>query len=196
MKKIISVCLYICLMSGCDKSFNHGRPANAVVEDKGSECVETHSLASDTSNAPASALQPTPTPTPTVRSKPNSDHLEELCGKGNVYPYFLHSALSYAVNTTLLVWSAQFNEELGKFLGILRMSSVFSFPVHVALTNHSLLLKSKISLAFLAADTLLSLINLKVAKVTALVLAVQFIFEFVRVIAYPHIWFSISNVGV
>ncbi|MCA6080004.1 MAG: hypothetical protein LE169_03860 [Endomicrobium sp.] len=47
MKKIICICICICLMSGCDKSLSHGRPANAVVEDTGSEA--THSLPSDTS---------------------------------------------------------------------------------------------------------------------------------------------------
>jgi hypothetical protein len=37
MKKIISVCLCICLMSGCGKSLSHGSPVNSVVEDTGSE---------------------------------------------------------------------------------------------------------------------------------------------------------------
>jgi hypothetical protein len=63
MKKIISVCLCICLMSGCDKSLSHGSPVNSVVKDTGSEGVSTHSLTSNTSNAPASELQPTPSPT-------------------------------------------------------------------------------------------------------------------------------------
>ncbi|MCA6085791.1 hypothetical protein [Candidatus Endomicrobiellum agilis] len=48
MKKIICVCLCIFLSSGCDKSLSHGRPVNAVVEDKA-----PHSLTSDTSKAPA-----------------------------------------------------------------------------------------------------------------------------------------------
>ncbi|MCA6085185.1 hypothetical protein [Candidatus Endomicrobiellum agilis] len=64
MKKIISVCLCICLMSGCDKSLSHGRPANAVAEDKGSEGVPTQSLTSDTPNASASEPSNTPIPIP------------------------------------------------------------------------------------------------------------------------------------
>ncbi|MCA6085657.1 hypothetical protein [Candidatus Endomicrobiellum agilis] len=64
MKKIISVCLCICLMSGCGKLLSHGRPANAVAEDKGSEVVPTHSLTSDTSNASASEPSNTPAPEP------------------------------------------------------------------------------------------------------------------------------------
>ncbi|MCA6085559.1 hypothetical protein [Candidatus Endomicrobiellum agilis] len=59
MKKIISVCLCICLMSGCDKLLNHGRPVNTVVEDKA-----PHSLPSNTPNASASVPSNTPAPTP------------------------------------------------------------------------------------------------------------------------------------
>ncbi|MCA6080364.1 MAG: hypothetical protein LE169_05730 [Endomicrobium sp.] len=57
MKKIIC----ICLMSGCDKLLSHGRPVNAVTEDKA-----PHSLTSDTSNTPV------PTPEPS-KSAPSSD---------------------------------------------------------------------------------------------------------------------------
>ncbi|MCA6079483.1 MAG: hypothetical protein LE169_01110 [Endomicrobium sp.] len=53
MKKIICICICICicifLTSGCDKSLSHGRLANTVVKDRGSEGVSTHSLPSDTS---------------------------------------------------------------------------------------------------------------------------------------------------
>ncbi|MCA6079486.1 MAG: hypothetical protein LE169_01125 [Endomicrobium sp.] len=61
MKKTICICICICicLMSGCDKSLSHGRPVNAVVEDKA-----THSLTSDTLNASAPEPSNTPTPTP------------------------------------------------------------------------------------------------------------------------------------
>ncbi|MCA6079594.1 MAG: hypothetical protein LE169_01675 [Endomicrobium sp.] len=64
MKKIISVCLCICLMSGCDKLLRHGRPVNTAVEDIGSEGVPPHSLTSNTSNASASEPSNTPIPTP------------------------------------------------------------------------------------------------------------------------------------
>ncbi|MCA6080366.1 MAG: hypothetical protein LE169_05740 [Endomicrobium sp.] len=54
MKKIIC----ICLLSGCDKSLSHGRPVNAVAEDKA-----PHSLTANTSNASASVPSITPAPT-------------------------------------------------------------------------------------------------------------------------------------
>ncbi|MCA6085575.1 hypothetical protein [Candidatus Endomicrobiellum agilis] len=61
MKKTICICICICLMSGCGKSLRHGRPVNAVAEDKGSEGVSTHSpLTSDTSNASASTPEAQP----------------------------------------------------------------------------------------------------------------------------------------
>ena len=70
MKKIISVCLCICLMSGCDKLLNHGRPVNTVVEDKA-----PHSLPSNTPNASASVPSntPAPTPEPSKSAQPASD---------------------------------------------------------------------------------------------------------------------------
>ena len=58
-------------MSGCDKSLRHGRPVNAVAEDRGSEGVSTHSLTSDTS-ALAPSNTPAPTPEPS-KSAPSSD---------------------------------------------------------------------------------------------------------------------------
>jgi hypothetical protein len=79
MKKIISVCLCICLMSGCDKSLRHGSPANAVVEDKGSEGVPTHSLTSDTS-----ALVPSNTPAPTPEPQPLSDSADTGSSVGKI----------------------------------------------------------------------------------------------------------------
>jgi hypothetical protein len=51
-------------MSGCDKLLRHGRPVNAVAEDKGSEGVPTQSLTSDTPNASASEPSNTPIPIP------------------------------------------------------------------------------------------------------------------------------------
>jgi hypothetical protein len=75
MKKIISVCLCICLMSGCGKSLRHGRPVNAVVEDKGSEGVPTHSLTSDTS-ALTPSNTPTPTPEPSNPALPASGNVD------------------------------------------------------------------------------------------------------------------------
>jgi hypothetical protein len=33
VKEIISVCLCICLVSGCNKLLSHGSPVNSVVED-------------------------------------------------------------------------------------------------------------------------------------------------------------------
>ncbi|MCA6085762.1 hypothetical protein [Candidatus Endomicrobiellum agilis] len=70
MKKIICICICICLMSGCDKSLRHGRPANAVVEDKGSEGVPTHSLTSNTSASKPSNT-PAPTPEPSKSALPS-----------------------------------------------------------------------------------------------------------------------------
>jgi hypothetical protein len=49
MKKIVSVCLCICLMSGCDKSLSHGSPVSSVTKDTGSEA--TPSLTSNASAA-------------------------------------------------------------------------------------------------------------------------------------------------
>jgi hypothetical protein len=73
MKKIISVRLCICLMSGCDKPLSHGRPVNAVAEDKGSEAP--HSLTLNTSNASASVSSKTPVPIsePSKSAPPLSD---------------------------------------------------------------------------------------------------------------------------
>ncbi|MCA6084971.1 hypothetical protein [Candidatus Endomicrobiellum agilis] len=64
MKKIICICICICifLTSGCDKLPDHGRPADIVVKDKGSEAP--HSLTSNTPNASAPAPSNTPAPTP------------------------------------------------------------------------------------------------------------------------------------
>ncbi|MCA6080347.1 MAG: hypothetical protein LE169_05635 [Endomicrobium sp.] len=78
MKKIISVCLCICLMSGCDKLLSHGRPANAVVEDKVSEGVPTHSLTSDASNTPA------PTPEPSKSALPASGNVDTGSSVGKI----------------------------------------------------------------------------------------------------------------
>ncbi|MCA6084973.1 hypothetical protein [Candidatus Endomicrobiellum agilis] len=89
MKKIICVCLCICLMSGCDKSLRHGRPANAVAEDKGSEGVSTHSLTSDTS-ALAPSNTPAPTPEPSKSALPASDTADTGSSVGK-----------YAVNAVL-----------------------------------------------------------------------------------------------
>ncbi|MCA6085568.1 hypothetical protein [Candidatus Endomicrobiellum agilis] len=78
MKKIISVCLCICLMSGCGKPFRHGRPVNTAVEDKGSEGVPTHSLTSDTSNASA------PTPEPSKSALPASGNVDTGSSVGKI----------------------------------------------------------------------------------------------------------------
>ena len=74
MKKIVCMCICIFLASGCGKLPNHGRPANTVVEDKGSEGVSTHSLTSNTPKTSASESSNTPAPTPEPsKSAPSSD---------------------------------------------------------------------------------------------------------------------------
>ncbi|MCA6079584.1 MAG: hypothetical protein LE169_01625 [Endomicrobium sp.] len=81
MKKIISVCLCICLISGCDKLLNHGRPVNTAVEDKA-----PHSL---TSNTPASV--PSNTPIPTPEPSKSAQPLSDTADTGS-------SVVKYAVN--------------------------------------------------------------------------------------------------
>ena len=105
---------------------------------------------------------PTFTTKLTAPYKPLSKRLEELCGnKGNGCSCLWHSWFSFTVNASLILlvmkdYSVR-GVKLNKFFGILRMFSIFSFPVHAALTDLSFLLKSKISLASLAVDTWLSL---------------------------------------
>ncbi|MCA6085184.1 hypothetical protein [Candidatus Endomicrobiellum agilis] len=91
MKKIISVCLCICLMSGCDKSLRHGRPVNAVAEDKGSEGVPTHSLTSDASNASALAPSntPAPTPEPSKSALPASGNVDTGSSVWKIFAFIL-----------------------------------------------------------------------------------------------------------
>ncbi|MCA6084719.1 hypothetical protein [Candidatus Endomicrobiellum agilis] len=97
MKKIISVCLCICLMSGCDKLLSHGRPANAVVEDKGSEGVSTHSLTSDTSNASASTPEAQPASDSAVSSSWISWHgYVPTINVNNSVLYWTLNAVGYA----------------------------------------------------------------------------------------------------
>ncbi|MCA6085456.1 hypothetical protein [Candidatus Endomicrobiellum agilis] len=95
MKKIISVCLCICLISGCDKSLSHGRPANTAVEDKGSEGVPTQSLTSNTS-ALAPSNTPAPTPEPS-KSAPSSDSADTGISVGKYVGYSVVVILSVIV---------------------------------------------------------------------------------------------------
>ncbi|MCA6080054.1 MAG: hypothetical protein LE169_04100 [Endomicrobium sp.] len=93
MKKIICICICICifLSSGCGKLLDHGRPADTVVEYKGSEAP--HSLTSDTPNASAPEPSNTPAPTPEPsKSVPSSDTADT----GS-------SVKKYAVNALLCV---------------------------------------------------------------------------------------------
>ncbi|MCA6080166.1 MAG: hypothetical protein LE169_04675 [Endomicrobium sp.] len=133
-----------------------------------------------------------PTPTPTVRSNLDLDPVKELCGnKKNVISYVLHSVLSYAVNSMLTTPHFSVNCSVGglNLSKFFRMVSVFSFPVHAALTNLSFLSKPKISLAFLAVDTLLSLYRLitKNTSINDIFDKTQSVLEAVRFVAYPHI---------
>jgi hypothetical protein len=76
-------------MSGCDKPLRHGRPVNAVVKDKGSEGVPTHSLTSDTSNASASepSNTPAPTPEPSKSAPPASGNVDTGSSVGKYVGY-------------------------------------------------------------------------------------------------------------
>jgi hypothetical protein len=101
--------------------------------------------------------------------------------------------LSCCVNGAILLflWAQNYSVrdvKLNKFLRILRMFSVFSFPVHAALINPSFLLKSKISLVALLLDTRLSFF-----KLHDLVAYFQFALETVRFFAYPHILYIILS---
>jgi hypothetical protein len=72
------------------------------------------------------------------------------------------------------------------------MVSVFSFPVHVYLTNPSFLSKSKLSLTALAADTCLSLYSLITKNPTLIfnieIGYIQFVLELIRAFAYPNVF--------
>ncbi|MCA6080420.1 MAG: hypothetical protein LE169_06020 [Endomicrobium sp.] len=200
MKRIISLLLVAILVSGCGRLQSGGNaenfddvsgvgkhthtplssdPANLPVPTPPTNPAKSPALAPQSSNASASELQPMPSPTVSV--KPDLNPLEELCGgRKKDYLYFGHSVLSYFVNSTLILVVSEFPSLY--FLRILRMFSVFSFPVHVYLTNPSFLSKSKLSLSLLAVDTCLSLFKLNQGVFFA-----HLILELVRFYAYPHI---------
>ncbi|MCA6080421.1 MAG: hypothetical protein LE169_06025 [Endomicrobium sp.] len=98
MKKVISVCLCICLMSGCDKSLSHGRPVNTAVKDRGSEGVSTHSLTSDTPNASAS----------TPEAQPASDSADTGISVGKYFGYAVALAFVFYGGYKLLYRFARF----------------------------------------------------------------------------------------
>ena len=170
MKKIICICICICICS----SFGCGRLADNV------------SPAPQSQNAPASELQPIPNPT--AYANPDLNSVDELFGnKKNVDSYITHSTLSFGVNVMLVILATDFPSLY--FLKILRMVSVFSFPVHVALTNPSFLSKSKLSLTALAVDTYLSLFRLNQGVALA-----QIILEVFRYLMYPHVLIALSYI--
>jgi hypothetical protein len=124
------------------------------------------------------------------------DTLEEICGKGNIGLYVCHSFLSCML--TLFFFPTNYCSSCTiMFFRILRMVSDFSFPVHVALTNPSFLSKSKLSLTALAADVCLSLYGLIKSPlfVSNTIFNIHCFLGLFRLLAYPHIWFSLINVG-
>jgi hypothetical protein len=177
------------LVSGCGRLHNGG---NAENFDDTSGVVTHTPLSSEPANLPVPTL---PTPNPTTTSKPDLDHIDELCGQGNVAPYYIHSVLSFFVNAALISMPCSYC--VSNFLGILRMFSVFSFPVHAYLTNPSFLSKSKISLASLAADTWLSLCWLITKNPSmrfyntdgtdGIAFKTQYILELAQLFTYPYI---------
>jgi hypothetical protein len=174
MKKVMSLFLIAVLISGCNRMIDNVSPA--------SQSSKAPAPVPKSQNAPASELQPSPTPAPIVHANPDLDPVEELCDNENFFDlYYSHAVLSFGVNSVLLLL-ADCCPSLYYFFTIIRMCSVFSFPVHVYLTNPSFLSKSKVSLFLLAVDTCLSLCRLNRGVVLA-----QTIFETVRFVAYPHI---------
>ena len=122
MKKIICVCLCICLISGCDKSFNHGRPVNAVAEDKGSEGVSPHSL---TSNTPAPTSE-------SSKSAPSSDSAvsSSLLSWHWWFPTINinNSIVKYAVNIGVYSLAVYY----GVYKPLYRFAKIKK-PIHIAL---------------------------------------------------------------
>jgi hypothetical protein len=84
-------------MSGCDKSLRHGRPANAVVEDKA-----PHSLTSNTSNA--SAPEPSNTPNPTPEPSKSVQPLSDTADTGNSVAKVSFCIVVLAKNLLCLRW--------------------------------------------------------------------------------------------
>ncbi|MCA6085574.1 hypothetical protein [Candidatus Endomicrobiellum agilis] len=185
MKKIICICICICICSsfGCGRLQSGGNAENL---DDTSRVVKHTPLSSDPANLPVPT--PPPIPNPTVQSNRDIAFLDEFCGKGNGVPYFCYSALSSVINSVLISIECS-SHCASMFLRILRMFSVFSFPVYVYLTNPSFLSKSKASLSLLAVDTCLSLLWFvtKNPSVISCIWYAQFILEVFRVVAYPHI---------
>jgi hypothetical protein len=102
MKEIVSVCLCICLMSGCGKLLNHVRPVDTVVEDKA-----TPSLPPNTSNASVAVPSKTPVPIsePSKSAPPVSDGAVSSswisCHWGFPTNNINNSIIKYAVNIGL-----------------------------------------------------------------------------------------------
>jgi hypothetical protein len=182
MKRIISLFLVAILVSGCARLQSGGNAENL---DDTSRVVKHTPLSSDPANLPVPT--PSPIPNPTVQSNRDIAFLDEFCGKGNGAPYYWHSTLSFGVNLALISIECS-SHCASMFLRILRMVSVFSFPVHVYLTNPSLLSQSKLSLTALAVDTCLSLwwLITKNPLVISRMWYAQYILEVFRAFTYPH----------
>ncbi|MCA6080325.1 MAG: hypothetical protein LE169_05510 [Endomicrobium sp.] len=189
MKKIICICICICSSFGCGRLQSGG---NAEKFDDTSGVGKHTPLSSDPANLPVPTTSPIPNPTAYANPDLNSVD-EELFGK-NINSYITHSTLSFFVNAMLVIFAADFPSLY--FLRILRMVSVFSFPVHVALTNPSFLSQSKLSLTALAADTCLSLFGLitKNPSVISRICNIQVALEIFRLVTYPHVLLACSYI--
>ena len=164
MRKVISLFLIAVLISGCNR------------------------MADNVSSAPQSLNAP-------ASDKSDLNPVEELCGsEENVGLYYLYAGLSTGLNVVFLMMADECSLHcVSMFLTMLKMVSAFSFPVYVYLTNPSFLSKSKLSLTALAADTCLSLYKLITKNPTLIfninIGYIHFFLEFIRVFAYPHIYF-------
>ncbi|MCA6085454.1 hypothetical protein [Candidatus Endomicrobiellum agilis] len=188
MKKLICIC--ICSSFGCGRLQSGG---NAENFDDVSGVGKHTPLSSDPANLPV----PTPSPIPnqTAHANPDLDYFDdfddtEICGHGNGLSYFYCSFLSFYVSvfSVIMIYKCSFNN---KFFTILEMVSAFNFPVYIYLTNPSYFSKLKLSLTFLAGDTVVSLFRLIVKnpsiKIFHILVVIQQAFNFFQYLAYPHV---------
>jgi hypothetical protein len=100
------------LTSGCGKLLDHGRPADIVVKDKGSEAP--HSLTSDTSNA--LAAEPSNTPAPTPESNKTASALSDTTDTGSPIVKISACAVAIAAIAVIaVVYYVGYEELLRKF---------------------------------------------------------------------------------
>ena len=116
MKKIISVCLCICLMSGCDKSLNRGSPVNAVAKDTGSEA--TPSLPLNASNAPASVPSNIPaSPSPNAPQSTTTHETKKRLSTGIIVSACFYLSWYIAAVTVLIERIIFYDKKIKKIRG-------------------------------------------------------------------------------